>query len=65
MADEVRCPRCGSTQLTTKDRGFSLGRAVQGGLLLGPLGLAGGLLGSKKTMIVCLQCGREWEAGKR
>jgi len=65
MADEVRCPKCGSSQLTTKDKGFSLGKAAVGALWLGPVGLAAGMLGSKKTHIVCLKCGYEWEVGKR
>jgi len=65
MANEVSCPKCGSTQLTTKDKGFSLGKAALGAFVLGPVGIAGGLLGSKKTQIVCLKCGYEWEAGKR
>ena len=60
----LKCPRCGSTQLHAGDKGFSLGKAAAGGILIGPIGLLGGLLGSKKTMITCLQCGHNWQAGK-
>lgn len=65
MSDEIRCPKCGSTQITGGNKGFGLGKAVAGGLLLGPIGLLGGLIGSKDIMVACLNCGYKWEAGKR
>ncbi len=65
MSDEIRCPKCGSTQIAAGNKGFGLGKAAAGGLLLGPVGLLGGLIGSKKVMITCLKCGYKWEAGKR
>ena len=43
MSDEIRCPKCGSTQITAGNKGFGLGKAAEGGLLLGPVGLLGGL----------------------
>lgn len=67
MAQEerpIRCPRCNSTQLSANKKGFGLGKAAVGGLLLGPIGLLGGLLGSSKVRITCLKCGRvfsPWE----
>jgi tellurium resistance protein TerD len=61
----VTCPSCGSTQITANRKGFGLGKAAVGGLLLGPVGLLGGLIGSKKVTITCLKCGHAWEAGKR
>lgn len=62
----VACPKCGSSQLHAGDKGFSLGKAAVGGVLTGsPVGLLGGLIGSKKTMITCLKCGHKWPAGKR
>lgn len=60
----IRCFKCGSSQLSTDSKGFGLGKAAAGGLLLGPIGLLGGVLGSKKVMITCLKCGNKWEAGK-
>ena len=32
--DEVCCPHCGSTQIVANKKGFGLGKAVAGGLLL-------------------------------
>lgn len=60
----ICCPKCLSEQITTKTKGFSLGKAAAGGLLLGPVGLLGGVMGSKKIKIVCLACGHEWYPGK-
>ena len=56
MTDKVKCPKCGSTQITAQKRGFSIGKA----LLFAPLGFAG----SKKIIISCLKCGHQWQAGK-
>lgn len=42
----VRCPKCGSTQITTGQRGYSL---------------FSGFLGSNKTVNRCAKCGYKWE----
>jgi tellurium resistance protein TerD len=60
----IKCKRCGSTQVTANQKGFSGGKAVAGAVLLGPIGLLGGTLGSKKVKITCLNCGHQWEPGK-
>lgn len=60
----VKCPKCHSTQITAQNKGFGLGKAVVGGALLGPVGLLGGLIGSKKVKVVCLNCGHTWNAGE-
>lgn len=62
--EPVRCPKCGSTQITAGDKGFSVGKAVAGDIVAGPVGLVAGAIGSKKTIITCLNCGHKWEAGK-
>jgi len=54
------CPQCKGTNLSAGDKGFGLGKAAVGGLLLGPVGLLGGLFGSKKTTVTCLSCGHKW-----
>lgn len=58
---ELKCPKCGSINLTANNKGFSLGKAAVGGILLGPVGLLGGLLGSKKAVFICLKCGNQFE----
>lgn len=58
--NEVCCPHCGSTQIVANKKGFGLGKAAAGGLLLGPVGLLGGMLGSNKVIITCLKCGHKW-----
>ena len=63
-ADQIKCPDCGSTQIVGDRKGFSGGKALGGALLLGPLGLLGGLHGSKKVKVSCMKCGRTWEPGK-
>jgi hypothetical protein len=57
----VRCPNCGSDQVSGGNKGFGLGKAAGGYLLMGPLGLFGGLVGSKKVVVSCLSCGHRWE----
>lgn len=43
--NELRCPRCGSTAITTGQRGFSL---------------ITGFIGSKQTVNRCGNCGKTW-----
>lgn len=62
---EIKCPKCRSNQLTANKKGFGLGKAAVGGLLLGPVGLLGGLVGGGKVKITCLKCGHGWKAGSK
>jgi len=59
--EELKCPKCNSTNLTANNKGFGLGKAAVGGVLLGPVGLLGGLVGSKNAVFVCLKCGNQFE----
>lgn len=61
---KVVCPKCGNSSISAGNKGFGLGKAAAGGILIGPVGLLGGLIGSKKVMASCLNCGNKWEPGK-
>lgn len=63
-AMEIKCSKCGSTQLNTNNKGFGLGKAAAGAILLGPVGLLGGVWGSNQIMLTCLKCGHRWKPGK-
>lgn len=60
----IKCPKCGSEQVFADKKGFGLGKAAVGGLLLGPVGLLGGCIGSNKIKITCLNCGYSWDVQK-
>ena len=48
MTQEIKCPKCSSTQLTANKKGFSGKQAVGGALLTGGIGLLAGTIGSNK-----------------
>lgn len=54
----IVCPRCGSDQVQAFKKGFSLGKAILGGPLLGTWGM-------NAVEIVCLRCGKKWRPGRR
>ena len=59
-----QCPCCGSFMTDTvavRTGGFSVGKAALGGFLLGPIGVAGGFAGKKKTTYKCKKCGYTFE----
>jgi len=60
-SSQLKCPKCKSTNLTANTQGFGLGKAAVGGILLGPVGLLGGLFGSKKPVFICLNCGNQFK----
>ena len=54
------CPKCRIGYLTAvgeRTGGFSGGKAAVGAVVAGPLGLAAGALGRKKTTYRCNKCG--------
>lgn len=65
MSAPARRPMCGETlmwkQVDTQKKGFSVGKAALGGILLGPVGLIGGALGKKKVWYACGKCGFQHE----
>lgn len=56
--DKIHCPKCNSTQITAHKKGFSMGKAFVGGILLGDVG-------KNKIIITCLNCGHQWKPGKK
>lgn len=62
---EIRCPKCNSDQIFADKKGFGLKKAAVGGILLGPVGLLGGMLGKNKVMITCMKCGHQWNVGEK
>jgi tellurium resistance protein TerD len=58
--EHLICPRCGSTNIRTGEKGFGIGKAAIGGLILGPIGLLGGFIGKNQLKFTCLSCGRSW-----
>lgn len=64
MENNIKCPKCGSTQLTTDKKGFSGRKAVAGAVLTGGIGLLAGTIGSKKVIITCLKCGNKFKPGE-
>ena len=54
------CPACGERQgwkkVDSGNKGFSVGKAAVGAVLLGPVGLVGGALGKKKVTYYCIKC---------
>ncbi|MFK9090401.1 TerD family protein [Bacillus salipaludis] len=58
--DDIMCPRCHSTNVRTGKKGFGLGKAAIGGLILGPVGLLGGFIGKNQLKFSCNSCGSNW-----
>lgn len=61
-----RCPKCKSTNIQALGRhkkGFSVGKAVVGGLLTGGIGTLAGFAGkkTKKVEMICLDCGKQFK----
>lgn len=56
-----KCPVCGEQSkwilVDETKKGFSVGKAAVGAVLLGPIGLVGGALGKKKKCYYCGKCG--------
>lgn len=59
----VYCPKCYSTDITANKKGFSLGKAAAGSLIVG--GVLLGAVGKNKIEVTCLKCGHKWKAGKK
>lgn len=65
MENQVKCPRCQSTQVSANKKGFSGTKAVTGAVLTGGLGLLAGTIGGNKIKITCLKCGYAFSPGDK
>jgi hypothetical protein len=63
QSNEIKCPKCGSNQVTANKKGFSGRKAVAGAVLTGGIGLLAGTIGSNKIKITCLSCGHQFKPG--
>ena len=58
---EARCPKCKSTSISYDTKKLSIGRALVGDAVAGPVGAVLGGLTSNKGYCVCLNCGKRWK----
>ncbi len=61
--DVVRCPKCGSSQLTANKKGFGLAKGAAGVLTFGAYGVLAAGIGKNKIIITCLSCGKQFKPG--
>lgn len=57
------CFRCGSTSISSNQKGYGAGKGLVGALIAGPIGLLGGFFGSGKVKVTCMNCGHSWTPG--
>jgi transposase-like protein len=62
MAKYAKCPNCKSINIEPvgeNKKGFSVGKAIVGGVLTGGIGTLAGFVGKKKGYdFICKDCGR-------
>jgi len=61
---QIRCPKCGSTQIMANKKGFDVGKAIVGSVVTLGVGAVAGLWGSNDIQLNCLNCGHRWEPEK-
>ena len=65
MQAPAKCPMCGEfmgwKKVDVTKKGFSVGKAALGTVIAGPIGLAAGALGKKKSTYACSKCGFKHE----
>jgi ssDNA-binding Zn-finger/Zn-ribbon topoisomerase 1 len=57
----IKCPKCGSSGVIINKKGFSIGQAITGGILLFPVGALFGFVGSNKVIVKCPDCHFTWK----
>jgi len=56
VEEKVKCPKCGSEQITVTNRGYNSDWGILCCILTGGLGLLFGLIGSGEPVRVCTNC---------
>lgn len=64
FGNSIKCSKCGSTNLTSNKKGFSVGKAIAGNFVAPGIGLLAGGIGSGKIKMTCLNCGYQWDLKK-
>jgi hypothetical protein len=59
------CRKCGSKHITPNKKGYGFVKGLTGTLLVGPVGLMGGFIGSRKIQMACLNCGHRWNLRRK
>ncbi len=59
--DKIKCPKCGSEQITAGKKGFSGKKAVVGAVVTGGIGLLAGTIGSNDVILYCMKCGNKFK----
>lgn len=60
MAVRVQCPKCRSTEIEARGRGFNPGKAAEGAIVFDEVGLPPLFYGSRDIDVYCLNCGHKW-----
>lgn len=58
--EQVKCPKCGSTQIHVDKKGYSASKGCCAALACGPLGFLFGQSGANKIRKTCLNCNNSW-----
>lgn len=62
---QLKCPRCGSTNIQVGQKGFGYGKGAIGFALLGPFGGFLGGKGAKNVTCICTNCGEKFSPPKK
>lgn len=61
IEEYISCPKCGAKDLYSNKQGFGAGKAIVGGLIVGPLGILAGGINSNKILLTCQGCGNQFK----
>lgn len=56
-ARKAKCPKCGSTSLSSNKKGYGFGAGLLGASIAGPIGFLAGSIGADNVKVRCVNCG--------